>query len=136
MSFGVCPQCSQRMRVEKLHCWQCGTSVSGHLAVPVLARLPSEAAEFVHRFVLANGSLSAVQKQIGCSYPKVRRLLNDAMAALRTELEVDQREKQSILEALEDRSIDGKDAAKLILAMGPAPTTPHLDSAPNGKEES
>ena len=113
-SFGTCPQCTSRMRIETLHCWRCGTTVTGRIAIPILATLPDELARFVERFLAANGSLSQVQKEMECSYPKVRRLMNEAMAALRAEVDAALREKEEILEALEDERLDGKEAVQLL----------------------
>lgn len=116
-AFGSCPQCSSRMRIEKLVCWRCGTAVTGRIAIPVLATLPEELARFVERFLEANGSLSRVQKDLGCSYPKVRRLMNEAMATLRAEFEAAAREKEEILLALEDERVDGKTAVQLLRGL-------------------
>jgi hypothetical protein len=112
--FGACPQCASRMRIEKLVCWRCGTSVTGRIAIPLLATLPEEQARFVERFLAANGSLTQLQKEMGCSYPKVRRLMNETMAALRAEFEAAAREKEEILLALEDERLGGKEAAHLL----------------------
>jgi hypothetical protein len=116
-SFGACPQCSHRMRIEVMACWRCGTTVQGRLAIPVLATLPTEQAEFIEHFLLANGSLSQVQKVLGCSYPKVRRLLNDTMAGLRAELEAGMREKDQILAALEEKKLEGAEAVQLLRSL-------------------
>jgi hypothetical protein len=112
--FGTCPQCASRMRIERLVCWRCGTSVSGQIAIPLLATLPEEHARFVERFLVANGSLTQLQKEMECSYPKVRRLMNETMAALREEFEAAAREKDEILRALEDERLGGKEAAHLL----------------------
>jgi hypothetical protein len=105
------------MRIESLHCWRCGTSVTGRLPIPVLALLPAEHAEFVEKFLLANGSLTKVQEVLGCSYPKVRRLLNESMAALREELRAEIREKEEILEALEGDRLEGAEAMQLLRSL-------------------
>ena len=115
--FGSCPQCASRMRIETLRCWRCGTSVQGRIATPLLATLPEELTRFVERFLGANGSLTQVQKDMGCSYPKVRRLMNETMAALRAEMEAAVREKEEILEALEDERIEGAEAVKLLRSL-------------------
>ena len=105
------------MRIESLHCWRCGTTVSGRLAIPILATLPDEQARFVERFLTANGSLSQVQKDMQCSYPKVRRLMNETMSTLRAELQAAMREKEEILQALEQERLDGKEAVQLLRSL-------------------
>ena len=115
--FGSCPQCSSRMVVERLSCWRCGTEVTGRLGVPLLARLPAELADFVRELLLANGSLSATQERMGCSYPKVRRLLDDVMATLRKEIEADLVAKEDVLGALEAGRLEAAEAVKLIRGL-------------------
>ena len=116
-TFGTCPQCSERMRIETLACWHCGTRVSGQLSIPLLARLSVEQMEFVERFLLANGSLSSVQKELDCSYPKVRRLLNETMDRLRSEMEAALREKEQILRAVEEKKLEGPEALQLLRSL-------------------
>ncbi|KAA3611541.1 MAG: DUF2089 family protein [Planctomycetota bacterium] len=102
------------MYIEALRCRRCGTGVQGRLALPLLARLPGEYAAFTVELLLANGSLSGVQKSLECSYPKARRLLNETMEALRREIAADIQEKEDILQALEAGEIDGPEAVRLI----------------------
>ena len=113
-SFGSCPQCAQLMRIESLRCWKCDTSVNGRMSVPLLARLSQEQSEFAEKFLLANGNLTQVQKLMECSYPKVRRLLNETMGRLKKEIEADLQEKEEILGSLEQGRLEGKEAVKLI----------------------
>ena len=115
--FGGCPQCDRRMRIEVMQCWHCGTRVTGRMSLPPLARLPRQHAEFVEQFLLANGSLSALQKVLDCSYPKVRRLLNETMAHLRAEVEAEIEEREQILQALEDNRIEGQEAVRLLRGL-------------------
>ncbi len=115
--FAACPQCARTMRIESLSCWRCGTSVTGRLSLPLLARLPGEYQQFIERFLLANGSLSQVQKDMGCSYPKVRRLLNETMVRMKAELEAAVREKEEILGALESDEMTGSEAARLLRGL-------------------
>jgi hypothetical protein len=125
-SFGECPGCAGRMRIETMSCWRCGTKVSGQIAIPLVATLPEEQAKFVESFLLGNGSLSQVQKVMGCSYPKVRRLLDDTIATLREEFEAAKREKDDILKALEKGDVDAQTAVHLMRSLiddSAAPTT-------------
>ncbi|MCA8973462.1 MAG: DUF2089 family protein [Planctomycetes bacterium] len=98
-------------------CWRCGTTVSGQLSIPLVARLPEEQARFVDAFLLGSGSLTQTQKALSCSYPKVRRLLDDSIATLRAEIEAAHREKEEILDALEGGSITGSQAVQLVQSL-------------------
>ena len=52
-----------------------------------------------------------------CSHPKVRRLLNESMAALREQLKAKIREREEILEALEDERLEGGEAMQLLRSL-------------------
>jgi hypothetical protein len=117
LKFGKCPQCTCQMRIETLGCWRCGTKVNGTLSIPLLARLPAEHADFVEKFLASNGSLSLVQKELECSYPKVRRLMNESMSILKEEIESSIREKEQILEAMEQKKLSGQDAMRLLNSL-------------------
>ena len=124
-SFGECPSCSCRMRIETMSCWQCGTKVTGQISIPLVARLPDEQAAFVEAFLLGNGSLSQVQTDLGFSYPKARRLLDDTIKALRAEFDAAKREKEQILDALEGGDLEGKQAIQLVRSLiGDSGTSP------------
>lgn len=82
-----------------------------------MARLPPEQLDFVEKFLLANGSLSQVQKTLGCSYPKVRRLLNEAMATIRDEAKAAIQEKEEILRAMEENRLESREALQLIESL-------------------
>ena len=72
-----CPACSAELKVEKLSCTQCGTSVGGEFDLPVLMLLEREDQDFLLRFVKSSGSLKEMAQQLGFSYPKVRNMLDD-----------------------------------------------------------
>jgi len=96
---------------------RCGTTVNGQIAIPLVARLPGEQARFVEAFLLGNGRLSQVQKDLSCSYPKVRRLLNDTITPLRAGFEAAKREKEEIMAAVERGDLDGKQAVQVVRSL-------------------
>lgn len=116
-SLGHCPHCARPMVIARLHCSACETEVSGKLPVPIVARLPEELAEFVLEFLLAGGSLTATQERLDCSYPKVRRLLDQTMETLRAELDADVRAKDDVLRALENGALKPAEAIRRIRSL-------------------
>ena len=93
------------------------TTITGQLSIPIVARLPEEQARFVDVFLLGNGSLSQAQKDLGCSHPRARRLLNDTIATIRREFAAARKEKDEILDALEQGDLDGKQAVQLVRSL-------------------
>lgn len=78
----LCPSCDSELRVAKLACPACDTSVSGTYALPALARLTSDDQEFVMSFVLSSGSLKEMALRYRVSYPTVRNRLDELIERL------------------------------------------------------
>ena len=79
-----CPSCNETLEVTSLGCSHCGTTVSGHFQLPLLARLTIEEQKFITEFVKNSGSLKIMAQQLGLSYPTVRNLLDDIISKLQT----------------------------------------------------
>lgn len=77
-----CPSCSHQLAVTSLACPQCQTQVSGEYSLPLLLQLNAEEQGFLLQFLKASGSLKAMAKQLGYSYPKVRNMLDELIATI------------------------------------------------------
>ena len=71
-----CPSCHAPLSVSRLVCGTCQTQLEGAFDLPRLLRLAPDDLEFVVRFVRTSGSLKAMAKQYGQSYPTIRNRLN------------------------------------------------------------
>lgn len=71
-----CPSCHAPLSVSRLMCGTCQTQLEGAFDLPRLLRLAPGDLEFVVRFVRTSGSLKAMAKQYGQSYPTIRNRLN------------------------------------------------------------
>jgi len=80
----TCPSCSQDLAVRQLICDQCETQISGYYALPALMRLNNDDQNFIQSFVLNSGSLKALAKSLGVSYPTVRNRLDDVIERLQS----------------------------------------------------
>jgi hypothetical protein len=81
-----CPSCDSELAVTELSCLNCHTRVAGHYRLPPLLRLPPEDQAFVEAFVRSSGSLKAMAKALGVSYPTVRNRLDTLIAKLQEDL--------------------------------------------------
>lgn len=72
-----CPSCLETLNVSQLSCSNCGTSVSGSYALPVLLRMNEDERQFMLDFFLCSGSLKELAVRMGNSYPTVRNKLDD-----------------------------------------------------------
>jgi hypothetical protein len=97
-----CPSCHGALSVSRLVCGSCQTQLEGSFDLPRLLRLAPADLEFVVRFVRTSGSLKAMAKQYGQSYPTIRNRLNTIIEHLGgTEDEGTQdEERHRILDAL------------------------------------
>ena len=110
----ICPYCKGYMEVERLRCSSCHIAVEGKIAIPRLARLTAEDREFIELFVRSSGSLKAVAKKLGISYPTVRNRLNKVIAALEQEERHEQDARRQILDAIESGEMSVDEAIHLL----------------------
>lgn len=78
----TCPSCHGGVNVAKLACAACGTSLEGSFEIPSLLRLAHDDLDFVIRFVRHSGSLKAMAKDYGQSYPTIRNRLDEVIRKL------------------------------------------------------
>lgn len=71
-----CPSCRATLAVTRLTCASCQTQLEGAFPLPAVLRLPPEDLTFVARFVQTSGSLKAMARLYGQSYPTIRNRLN------------------------------------------------------------
>lgn len=85
----ICPSCGSVLRVKAMHCVHCHTNVEGDYSQPVLMRMPKEDQDFIVSFVLSSGSLKEMAQKMGLSYPTVRNRLDDLIATLKRNMELE-----------------------------------------------
>lgn len=78
-----CPSCGGILAVKRLRCDQCETEVEGLYALPPLAGLGPDDAEFILEFIKASGSLKDMAALLSVSYPTVRNRLDEIIAKLK-----------------------------------------------------
>lgn len=104
-----CPSCQGTLSVERLCCPACQTELKGSYDVPALLRLSAGDLDFITRFIRASGSLKAIAKEEGQSYPTIRNRLDRIIEAL--DEEQDEQEAHKILDAVADGTLSVKAAA-------------------------
>ncbi|NOX97074.1 MAG: DUF2089 domain-containing protein [Nitrospirae bacterium] len=110
----ICPACGSILKIVRLQCKNCSTTIEGEFSTPLLARLNSEQQRFVQVFIKARGSIKEVEKELGVSYPTVCKKLDEIGKILGYAPEnVEKREKE-ILEAIEKGKISAEQGANLL----------------------
>lgn len=112
--------------ISELTAEDSGVTIRGKFAIPRYAQLDKDQAKFLETFLRCRGMLSAVEKQLGLSYPTVRARLDSLLEALdlspikengkKEKGKIDERRKK-ILDQLERGEIS-PDEAKVKIREG------------------
>jgi len=110
-----CPVCSKTLKITKLHCTDCHTTIENEFELSKFASLSKEQLHFVEVFLICRGNIKEVEKELGISYPTVRGKLNEIASSLgyeqRKKNEVDEKK---IVMMLERGEISADEALKML----------------------
>ncbi len=116
-----CPICGGEVVVTQISCRDCDTTIAGRFSSRTFSQLTPEQMDFVETFVRLEGKITHMEKELGYSYPTIRKLLHDVIRALGYEpggeeeiSELSEEERQSILEDLDSGKIKYEDAMKQL----------------------
>lgn len=116
-----CPICGGEVIVTRINCRDCGTSIDGQFSARTFSQLTPEQMDFVETFVRLEGKITHMEKELGYSYPTIRKLLHDVIRALGYEPggddelpELSEAERQSILNDLDEGKISLEEALKKL----------------------
>jgi hypothetical protein len=126
--ISTCPVCEGRLKVTRLHCSTCGTTIEGDFNVGRFARLTREQMALLETFLRSRGNLRELERELGLSYPTVRNRVEALLKALGlgdgtpladepatpTELTVDPELRRSVLERLARHEITAEEAAAAL----------------------
>ncbi|MFC9539890.1 DUF2089 domain-containing protein [Lysinibacillus sp. NPDC056959] len=110
-----CPVCSKILKITKLQCSHCHTTIENEFELSKLASLSKDQLHFVEVFLTCRGNIKEVEKELGISYPTVRGKLTDIISSLGYEQkkknEVDEKK---VVTMLENGEITPEEAIKLL----------------------
>jgi len=116
-----CPICGGEVIVTQISCRDCDTTIDGRFSSRTFSQLTPKQMDFVETFVRLEGKITHMVKELGYSYPTIRKLLHDVIRALGYEpggeediSELSEEERQSILEDLDTGKINYEDAMKQL----------------------
>jgi hypothetical protein len=117
--IGSCPVCSEEMKVTRLYCNSCGTSLEGDFSICRFCRLDEEQREFLETFIRCKGNIKEVEGELGISYPTVKRRLDQLIEDLGYQSdslppEEKQVQRKEILDKLEAGEISSVEAVELL----------------------
>lgn len=114
--LGRCPVCSSKLKVVRLQCDRCKTGIDGSFELDKFNYLTEEQKEFVEIFVKNRGNIKEIEKDLGISYPTVRRNLDQVIEALGYSVKPTEEEvnKKEILEKLSLGELTSEEALKQL----------------------
>lgn len=80
--ISMCPVCSKQLKITKLHCTHCHTTIENEFELSHFASLNKEQLNFIEIFLKCRGNIKEVEKELGVSYPTVRGKLDDIISTL------------------------------------------------------
>jgi hypothetical protein len=81
-TIGKCPICETSLSVTELTCPSCRTRIVTNLKTCPFCNLNPELQRFLKTFLRARGNIKEVEKELGISYPTVRKRLDDLLLNL------------------------------------------------------
>lgn len=118
-----CPVCHGDLVVTKLECCDCGTELAGKFTLSKFNYLDTEKLYFIEVFVKNRGNIKMIEKEMGLSYPTIKKMLDDVIEQLGySSVEEEEKPKEEytgptrkeILEKINSKEITVEEAAKLL----------------------
>ncbi len=116
-----CPICGGEVVVTRINCRDCNTTIDGRFSSRSFSQLTPEQMDFVETFVRLEGKITHMEKELGYSYPTIRKLLHDVIRSLGYEPggeeeapDLSEDERQTILNDLDSGKINYEDALKQL----------------------
>ncbi len=81
-TIGKCPVCEAGLRVTELSCPSCRSRLITDLETCSFCNLNPDLYRFLRIFLKSRGNIKEVEKELGISYPTVRKRLDDLLATL------------------------------------------------------
>jgi hypothetical protein len=85
VNLSKCPVCSAQLRVTRLYCSNCDTTIEGHFvggSAGPFSQLTPEQVQFVLTFVKCEGRFNRMEDELNLSYPTIRNRLFEVIRAL------------------------------------------------------
>ncbi|MBZ4684008.1 MAG: hypothetical protein PWP46_1654 [Fusobacteriaceae bacterium] len=114
--LGLCPVCSNKLKVTKLKCSNCNTEIGGDFHLSRFEYLTKEQLYFIEVFIKNRGNIKEIEKELSISYPTVRKLLDEVIVSLGYEINEPKNkvDKKEVLEKLNNGEITAEEAVKLL----------------------
>lgn len=96
-----CPVCDDRLEPVRLRCTSCGVTIEGKLPASRLSLLTTDQQRFVETFLVVRGNIKEAEKELGISYPTVRKKLEEVARTLGYPSEGERLQQHEVLDAID-----------------------------------
>ena len=101
-----CPVCGEQLAVTRLGCSGCDTELSGSFEACSFCSLDADEREALLVFLRSRGNMKELERHLGVSYPTARARFDRLLRKLGIEIEEQESDRLSLLEALARGEID------------------------------
>lgn len=113
--LGECPVCKSDLKVTKLTCTNCHTELKGNFKLSKFNYLSKDNLYFIEVFIKNRGNIKNIEKELGISYPTVKKMLDEVIVQLGYEVSPEEKkDREDIFKQLEKGEITAEEAAKLL----------------------
>jgi hypothetical protein len=114
--ISACPVCSKQLKITKLQCTHCHTTIENEFELSNFATLSKEQLSFIETFLKCRGNIKEVEKELGVSYPTVRGKLDDIISSLgyTTNKKVEKMDRKKVILMLEKGEITAEEAIGIL----------------------
>ena len=111
-----CPVCGKQLKITKLQCTHCHTTIENEFKLSNFATLSKEQLSFIETFLKCRGNIKEVEKELGVSYPTVRGKLDDIISSLgySSTKKVEKIDRKKVILMLEKGEITAEEAIGIL----------------------
>ena len=109
-----CPLCGEAIEVTRIKCSGCGSEINGSFKAGGFTLLPVEYQKFIAVFLRHRGNISAVEKDLGISYPTINKMLEAVNRMLESSVEEKPLDRKEILDAIDKGEMSVRDATYIL----------------------
>lgn len=115
--IGYCPICHDKLVVKTLRCNHCDTEITGDFTLNPFDYLSKEQLDFALVFIKNQGNIKSIEKDLGISYPTVKKNIEELCNALNmktTTVENDVELREETKRRLKNGEISFQDAERIL----------------------
>ena len=112
--IGYCPVCNEKLVVKTLRCNHCDTEITGDFSLTPFDYLSKEQLDFALVFIKNQGNIKNIEKELGISYPTVKKNIDDLCYALNMKPTNDNNLREETKRKLKNGEITFEEAERIL----------------------